>query len=536
MHRRLFPQRYNSPMRTFTAAFLFLLTLPLRAQDAPASDDALAEEKARVPVVREAILRTVLVETAMGELTMPLGSGAVVSAEGHVVTCAHVVEAVSILGQKEGAFRVVLSDGKRYEAKLLGRNSANDIALLKIEAEKLPHFDLARDRRPARGEGVIALGFPAGNIGTSPRHGNEGAPNPSVALGRVTRPDKKFLVAATGGNKYYPDCIESDTPVFMGNSGGPLVNAKGELVGLNAAISMGGKTYTLSVGSIARCYDELKAGKDVPGERAEEGMDWDEYGKALLDMVGTSEPAAERPYLREPFAATAAARRRGVLVLWRGRERIGLATVLDGKGSLVATTRAVDRRGFFDKVAEKVDKVAEESGLRDLWNNTKDFLGIGKPVEVALPSGRRVRATVGKRSDRFGLALLTIDPGNEELAPIPEADAATIEPGRWVAVLDGGDLPAAVGLLSTPKHSVDAVQRIPFSLSEWFDALRDGELRRKEFRDVILFDARLEPGQLGSPLCDARGRMIGIAIFHPSRGTTYAAPIGEVRKDLGLGK
>lgn len=515
-------------------AFLAFLLLPslLRAQDDTATQAALDAETARIPVVREALKKTVLVGATARESTVPVGSGALVSADGLIVTCAHVVEgARSVLGND---LCVILFDGTTHAAKVLGLNSANDIALLKIEGEKFPHFDLG-DCRPAKDERVIALGFPMGNIG-DPWKNKGQATHPSVALGKVTDPNRKFAVQADGGAKYYPDCIESDTPIFMGNSGGPLVNLKGELVGLNAAIAFSGKSYTLSSGSICRCIETLKEGRDAEGEKADQ-MSPEDYGKILWDAFGGGAAEGERTWLLDDFAPVAKARRAGVIPLVRGKKTVGYATAVDGQGNLVASIRVVDKKGFWAKLADEVEKGVEDEGWRDFLKGAREFLGIDEePLQAMLPSGRCVSVDVGAKSKKFGLVLLRIEPGDEKLEPVPSGDLAKLEPGAWVAVIGASDRPLAVGLLSVRKHTINAAKRFPLSISDWIESWKDGDLDEKEYVDVILFDARLSVEELGTPLCDSKGKMVGITIFHPSRGTSYAAPLADVKKELGLDK
>ncbi len=519
-------------------ALLLSLALGLRAQDESASEAALQEETARIPVVRDAIRKTALVEAKAGGKNIPMGSGAVVSADGYVVTCAHVVEGLTLVVSGEKSLQVVLSDGKRREATVVGKNTDNDIALLKIDGEKLPHFDLSADPRTEAGDRVIALGYPAGNVGSPMEKKGDAAATPSVALGKVIEPKRRFLVQSLQGAKYYPDCLESDVPIFMGNSGGPLVNAKGELLGLNAAISRNGRSFTLSAASIVRCYEAMKSGKDVHGEKFQDEMKWQDYGRVLWDTLGWSNGAGpEREYLREPFERMAEARRGGVLSVYRGEDRLGCATVLDAEGRLVASATALDRKGLGFKIMEAMDRGLQgDPTLKDLWEKARGFLGKESPLEVRLPSGRRVPAVEEKRAEKFGLVLLKIDVGDEKIEPIPAADGSALEPGRWVAVLDGRTSAAAVGLLSSPKHSVDASMRFPLSATDWLDAWVNDELKPKEFVDIILFDAKVGLRQLGAPLCDGRGRMIGVTLFHPCRGVSYAVPIAAVRSGLGLKK
>lgn len=142
-----------------------------------------------------------------------LGSGVIIDAEeGYIVTNAHVVDnADEIL--------VALSDGRELEAKKIGEDKDSDIALLKVKAENLTEVPLADSDKLRVGDFVVAIGNPFG-IGQTVTSGIVSA------LGRST---------AMGINNY-EDYIQTDAAINRGNSGGALVNLKGQLVGINTAI------------------------------------------------------------------------------------------------------------------------------------------------------------------------------------------------------------------------------------------------------------------------------------------------------------
>src|SRR5215475_7098256 len=139
-----------------------------------------------------------------------MGSGFIINPTGHIVTNNHVVEnATEIM--------VKLSDGRELTAKVVGRDPKTDLALLKVEATGLPTIALGDSAELKVGEPVMAIGNPFGLEQT-------------VTTG---------IVSATGrviGQGPYDDFIQTDTSINPGNSGGPLINARGQAVGINAAI------------------------------------------------------------------------------------------------------------------------------------------------------------------------------------------------------------------------------------------------------------------------------------------------------------
>lgn len=139
-----------------------------------------------------------------------LGSGFIISEDGYVLTNAHVVR-----GADEVTVR--MSDQKEFQAELIGEDERTDIALLKIDAEGLPTVEMGDSDEVQVGEWVLAIGAPFG-LDHSATHG---------------------IVSAIGRdlpNENYVPFIQTDAPVNPGNSGGPLINADGEVIGVNSQI------------------------------------------------------------------------------------------------------------------------------------------------------------------------------------------------------------------------------------------------------------------------------------------------------------
>jgi serine protease Do len=141
-----------------------------------------------------------------------LGSGFVISAEGVIVTNNHVIEGADEI-------EVVFANGERLPAKVVGRDTATDIAVLRISAKRRLTFVRFGDASKLRvGDLVIAIGNPFG-LGGSVSAGIVSARNRNISAGR------------------YDDFIQTDAAINRGNSGGPLFNMQGEVVGVNTAIA-----------------------------------------------------------------------------------------------------------------------------------------------------------------------------------------------------------------------------------------------------------------------------------------------------------
>jgi serine protease Do len=155
-----------------------------------------------------------------------LGSGFIISADGYILTNDHVAG-----NAKE--ITVTLTNGTKYNARLIGTDQVSDISLLKIDAKELPNIKLGNSDDVITGEWVIALGNPFGLFDISDK--------PTVTVG---------VVSATGMNlraqegRVYKGMIQTDASINSGNSGGPLVNSVGEVIGVNSVI------YTPNQGSI----------------------------------------------------------------------------------------------------------------------------------------------------------------------------------------------------------------------------------------------------------------------------------------------
>jgi serine protease Do len=158
-----------------------------------------------------------------------LGSGFIIDAAGVVVTNAHVVAGAS-------SVVVAMRDGATYDAKVLGADQQNDIAVLKIETKSpLPVATLGNSSDVIVGEWAIAIGNPFGFV--------LGNAEPSVTAGVISGTGRN-LVGRTEGGGITLDMIQTDAAINPGNSGGPLVNALGEVIGMNTVI------YSPSEGSV----------------------------------------------------------------------------------------------------------------------------------------------------------------------------------------------------------------------------------------------------------------------------------------------
>jgi serine protease Do len=161
-----------------------------------------------------------------------LGSGFIVKPDGVIVTNAHVVSGATRIS-------VALRDGTRYQAKLLGSDETNDLAVIKIDAKNLPVAPLGSSSDLLIGEWAIAIGSPFGFLLANSE--------PSVTAGVVSGTGRN-LAAQSEGAGIYVDMIQTDASINPGNSGGPLVNALGEVIGVNSSIYSPGGGGSIGLG------------------------------------------------------------------------------------------------------------------------------------------------------------------------------------------------------------------------------------------------------------------------------------------------
>ena len=145
-----------------------------------------------------------------------LGSGVIVNRDGYILTNNHVIEDADEI--------TVSFEKEEYDAKIIGRDPASDLAVIKIEKDDLPTVKLGDSEDLEVGEWVLAIGNPFSNILQK-----------TVTAGIVSAKGRR-LDQLGGGSITYQDFIQTDAAINPGNSGGALVNLKGELVGINSAI------------------------------------------------------------------------------------------------------------------------------------------------------------------------------------------------------------------------------------------------------------------------------------------------------------
>ncbi len=347
-----------------------------------------------------------------------LGSGFVISPDGYVVTNNHVITAEG-RGQVE-SITVTMPDGTEYPAKLIGRDAASDLAVLKIESGKVMPFVKFGDSRSARvGDWVIAIGNPFGLGGT-------------VTSGIISA-----VYRATGSGSAYDRYLQTDASINRGNSGGPMFDMKGNVIGINNAIfsPTGGSVgigFAIPAEVAAPIVEKLKTGQAI--ERGFLGVQIQPVNEDLADSLGIAHKRGEFVQsVQTGQAAAAAGLQAGDVVLKvDGKDvspdqtlsfivantapgkRIPIELIRDGKRMTLSAT--VGKRPTEDELAQQ-NFNPEQPQNDDQFNRTPERQGEGI-VEKAmglsvLPLTAQIARQLGAPETTRGLVISVVDASSD---------------------------------------------------------------------------------------------------------------------------
>lgn len=309
-----------------------------------------------------------------------LGSGFIISADGFIVTNNHVIEGAEQI-------EVFLTDGTRLSARIVGADDKTDLAVLKVEtASDLPFVEFGDSDSAVVGDWVMAIGNPFGLGG-------------SVTLGIVSARNRDIQSGP------YDQFIQTDASINQGNSGGPLFNMEGEVIGINTAI-------------IARGGTSLGIGFAVPGNLA----------KPVIDQLAE-------------FGET----RRG----WLG---VGIQEVTDDIASSIGRSNTfgalvidITKEGPSEGIIKEGDIILEFDGkvierMRDLPRVVAET-AVGKAVPVkVLRDGREIALSITLGRLEVGEQLIANAQGQAETTTVPDSPDAPAGPAPRLNVLVGFDI------------------------------------------------------------------------------------------------
>ena len=384
------------------------------------------------------------------QYTPASGSGFLFDPEGRILTNNHVVRDASEIS-------VTLSDKRTFKAKIIGQDPATDVAVIQINASgPLPSMPLGDSDRIRVGEWVLAIGNPLGEL------------QGSVTAGIVSARGRSQLNIA-GGAPDYQDFIQTDASINFGNSGGPLVNLRGEAIGINTAINAQGQGigFAIPINLARHIAEQLVAN-----------------GKVVRGFLGVV-PTELTPDLAETYGLKSDA---GVVVnevsddspASRAGIRPGdIITTFDG-------TRVRDVTAFRLKVADTpVEKRVSVALLRDgkptnvnvTLANREVMLaqatGRPRPVpeapEEAAPADLGMKVRAFNEQERGVLPEQTVGVVVSEVDPSGAAATAGIEEGEIILEAGGNeaDSPADLGAAVKAAKASGRPLRVRVAAVDW---------------------------------------------------------------------
>lgn len=276
------------------------------------------------------------------------GSGFIVSEDGYVITSNHVV------ADSSANYTVIIEPTIKFPAKVLSRNPINDIAILKIDAKKLPFIKLFNSDKIQIGEEVLAIGNPLGEF------------TDTLSAGIVSGLSR--YITAFGGienqTQNLRGLIQTDAAINPGNSGGPLVNMKGLVIGVNTATIMGAQNigFAIPINYAKNDLDQVK-----------------KFGKIVVPFLGIKYVIISKEMAKTNKLSV----ENGALVV---REALGESPVIRGSAADKSGIKEFDILTIFNG-----EEITTENPLGQILQKCK----IGQEIEtIILRDGQEIKLKV----------------------------------------------------------------------------------------------------------------------------------------------
>jgi serine protease Do len=354
-----------------------------------------------------------------------LGSGVIVTADGYILTNHHVIDGADRV-------RVELKDRRTFDAKVVGSDAPSDLAVLKIEGTNLPTVPLGDSEAVNVGDVVLALGNPLG-VGQT------------VTMGIISAKGR-----ATGlGDGSFEDFLQTDAPINSGNSGGALINTRGELIGINSQIlsPSGGNIgigFSIPSNMARNVMDALVKDGEVRRGRlgvTVQGIDADLAASLRLPSIS----GALVSDVEEDGPADRAGLKRGDVITEMNGERIDDSNELRNRIAIAGPNAKIDltifRDGETEKVSATLGELASKSASNGSARSEDSERTAGLVVEPLTPERAR-ELRLGE--DASGLLVRQVQPDG------PAAEAG-IRAGDVIQQVDGESVKSAEDLRSALK-------------------------------------------------------------------------------------
>jgi len=378
------------------------------AEDRPANKIENLEDARRLESRISELVQKLIPSVVCVRVGSSQGSGVIVTDDGYVLTAGHVI----IQPNQRAEF--IFWDGKRAFGTTLGRNEELDAGLLKLEGDgPWPAVPMGESMSLSQGDWVLALGHPLGFTAGRP---------PVLRVGRVLRADLSL--------------IRTDCPLVAGDSGGPLFDLEGRVVGIHSRISTATTTnFHVPIQVFRDGWDRLVQGEVWRG----------------------SLPLRDLETIKQAFTQVAAGVRECVVLVRAGQNDVAWGTIVGPDGWIVT----------------KADELEP-------------------PITCRLPDGRELPAEIVGISSQHDVAMLKIDA--RDLPEIAWHRGEDPQVGRWlISPAFGADIPAVIGVLAAPRRT------IPIQPGILGVALRDtesGPSVTEVLEDTAAFAAGIKAGDI----------------------------------------
>jgi Do/DeqQ family serine protease len=380
-----------------------------------------------------------------------LGSGVLTTADGYILTNNHVIDGADQV-------RVELADKRTFDAKVVGADPASDLAVLKIDGSGLPTVAIGDSNHVRVGDVVLAIGNPLG-VGQT------------VTMGIISAKGR-----ATGvGDGSYEDFLQTDAPINQGNSGGALVNANGELVGINSQIltPTGGNIglgFAIPSNMAREVMGQLKADGRV--QRGKLGVSVQSVTSDLAASLKLANTSGALVSGVEPGgAASRAGIKQGDVITAINGEKLSDSNALRNRIAGTKPGSTVDlevvRNGKTETVKATLGALEpsrERASRDDKESEGPEFGATGMTVEPLTPQVARELGLSGRKE---GVVVRDVDPDGA-------AASSGLQPGDVISQVNGEDVktPSQLKAALTASHDRPALLLVTREKADIFLALR----------------------------------------------------------------
>jgi serine protease Do len=351
-----------------------------------------------------------------------LGSGFIVSKDGYILTNAHVVDDANVV-------TVRLTDKREFRAKVVGSDKQSDVAVLKIDASNLPVVRIGDPKQSKVGQWVVAIGSPYGFDNT-------------VTSGIISAKSRALP------DENYTQFIQTDVPVNPGNSGGPLFNLQGDVIGINSMIysqtgGFQGLSFAIPIDEAIRVKDQLVKTGHV--SRGRLGVSVQGVDQTLANSFGLKQPEGALVSQVDPNGPAAkAGLKPGDVILQVNGVPVTSSSELPSQIAAIQPGTNVKLQVWRDRSAQDVTvKVGNLSETKTASNDTKGATQgrLGVAVRPLTPQEQRDAQTSG---------LLVQDVSGA-------AAAAGVQPGDVILAVNGQRVTTTAQLAANIAHAGNSV-------------------------------------------------------------------------------